>query len=365
MAWRNRVEVSYGALAANVRAIKQVAGERALIAVVKADAYGLGIERCARIYVEAGADAIAVASFREADRVRRTLPGVRIILLGSPLPEERPAVVASGYEVCCSSIAEAHEFAALADPAHPHPIHCFVDTGMGRAGCAPAAAAAFVAAVIGAPSLRLAGVGSHYPMAADAAGSADQEAIWAEVLAGLPAVPTDCWLHLANSEGLLLRPVSGASAVRCGLLLTGVVPAGCPDPGLQPAVRWLSSISLVKTLPADHTVSYNRLHRLDASTPVALVPVGYADGYPLACSQRGAVLIQGRRCAILGRVTMDYLVVDVSGCPREPVPGDPVVLVGQDGDASITISDLAEWAGTIAYDVLCGLRGRCEVVGVP
>src|SRR3954468_6873821 len=114
MAWRNRVEVSYGTLRSNIAAIIGASSGRKVIAVVKADAYGLGLERCARIYLEAGVSALAVAALSEADRVRAAVPDARVILLGSPLPEERPAVVASGYEVCCSTIDEVHEFANLA-----------------------------------------------------------------------------------------------------------------------------------------------------------------------------------------------------------------------------------------------------------
>jgi alanine racemase len=365
VAWRNRVEVSYGALRHNVAAVRAAIGHRSLIAVAKADAYGLGLERCARLYHEAGATAIAVAAVSEADRVRQAAPQARVILLGSPLPEERPAVVASRYEVCCSSREELQEFATLARPERPQPIHLFIDTGMGRAGCSPDAARSLVELVLADPSLVLRGIASHFPMALDDAYSGQQEERMRAVLASLPPLPEGCWIHTANSEATLVRPQAPGDAVRCGIILTGSLPAGCPDPGLRPAVRWLSSVSLVKALPAGHGVSYNRTAVLERDSLVALVPVGYADGYPFGCSGRGRVLIGGGSCPILGRVTMDYLVVDVSDLPRPPVPGDPVVLVGRDGEQSIGISELADLAGTIAYDVLCGLRGRCEIVGVP
>lgn len=365
MAWRNRVEVSYAALRANVAALRCHLDGRALIAVVKADAYGLGLTRCARIYHEAGVDALAVASLGEADRLRAALPQGRILLLGSPLPEERPAVVASGYETCCSSREEMLEFAALASRARPHPVHVFIDTGMGRAGCAPDEAVALVALVREHPALRLAGVASHHATAVDEHSAAAQEELWQRVLAEIGPLPPGCWRHIANSEAALLRPLDMGDAVRVGILLPGALPAGCPDPGLVEAVRWCSSVALVKRLPAGHGISYNHLHVLARDSVLALVPVGYADGYPLACSDRSRVLIGGARCPVLGRVTMDYLIADVSDLARPPVPGDPVLLLGRDGEQSITVADLASWAGTIPYDILCGLRGRCEVVGVP
>ena len=365
MAWRNRVEVSYSALRANVAAVRQAAAGRRVIAVAKADAYGLGLERCARIYHTAGVAALAVAAIGEADRVRKVVPDARIILLGSPLPEERPAAVASAYETCCSTLEEVDEFAHLAHPRSPHPVHVNVDTGMGRFGALPADAERLVRGVLAAPTLRLAGISTHYPMAAEPTLAEEQEREFAALLARLPPLPADCWIHQANSEGVLLRPPGPTNTVRVGLLLTGELPEGVSDPGVVPAVSWLSAISLVKRLPAGHGISYNRSHVLTRDSLVGIVPVGYADGYPIALSGRGAVLIQGRRCPVLGRVTMDYCIVDLTDLAKPPAPGEGVVLFGAQGDERITVAELARLAGTIPYDILCGLRGRCEVVGVP
>ncbi|MBA3683682.1 MAG: alanine racemase [Planctomycetes bacterium] len=366
MAWRNRVEVSYGALRTNVAAVRRAAGGRAVIAVAKADAYGLGLERCARVYHSAGVAALAVATVGEADRVRRAVPEARVLLLGFPLPVERPAVAASGYEICCSSLEEVDEFDHLAHLRAPLAMHVNVDTGMGRFGAPPDLAEAIVRRVLASPHLRLAGVMSHYPMAANVGFATEQEQRFHALLARLPPLPEGCWVHLANSEGVLLRPPGPTNAVRVGLLLTGILPDGCPDPGLVPAVSWLSAISLVKRMPAGHGISYNRSHVLTRDSLVGIVPVGYADGYPLALSNKGAaVLIQGQRCPVLGRVTMDYCIVDVSDLATPPSPGEGVVLIGSQGEERIAVSELARLAGTIPYDLLCGLRGRCEVVGVP
>jgi alanine racemase len=365
MTWRNRVEVSYGALRRNVAAVLAAAGGRHLIAVVKADAYGFGLERCARIYHDSGVKALAVAALVEADRVRRVVPEARIILLGSPLPEERPAVAASSYEVCCSSLEEAHEFANLASPRAPLAVHVMVDTGMGRFGATPQDAEQIIRQVLALPSLHLAGIASHYPQADDHAVASGQEETFSALLSRLPPLPAGCWIHYANSEGVMLRPVGAANAVRVGLLLTGVVPAGCPDPGVAQAVRWVSSLSLTKRLPQGHGISYNRSRILARDSLVGIIPVGYADGYPIALSNRSWVLVQGQRCAVLGRVTMDYCVVDLTDLPHPPAPGEAVVLFGSQGDQHISIMEMATLAGTIPYDILCGLRGRCEVVGVP
>lgn len=365
MTWRNRVEISYSALRNNVQAIARAAGGRQVIAVAKADAYGLGLERCARIYCEAGAAAIAVAALVEADRVRRVVPSARVILLGSPLPEERPAVIASRYEVCCTTADEITEFAYLAHERNPHPVHIHVDTGMGRFGSLPNDAERIIRQVLATPSLRLAGIATHYPAADDAEFSSHQETLLRDLIGRLPPLPDTCWVHYANSEGVMLRPPGTTHAVRAGILLTGVVPKGCPDPGVHLAVRWVSSLSLIKRLPAGHNISYGRTRTISRDSVVGIVPVGYADGYPIALSGKSSVLIQGRRCAIFGRVTMDYIIVDLTDLPSVPSPGEPVVLIGNQGDNIISVNELAELAGTIPWDILCGLRGRCEVVGVP
>jgi alanine racemase len=306
-----------------------------------------------------------VAAISEADRVRSAVPEARVILLGSPLPEERGGVVASGYEACVSSLDEVQEFAHLATPRAPLAVHVNIDTGMGRWGTTPEGAKSIVHEVLSWNTLRLAGLLSHYPMADDPVVSAAQEAAMHGLLDTLPPLPTECWLHYANSEGLVLRPPGAANAVRCGLLLTGITPESCPDLGLRAAVRWVSSLSLVKRLPAGHGISYNRTHVLARDSITGIVPVGYADGFPIALSGRGAVLVQGRRCPILGRVTMDYCIVDLTDLPHEPALGEPVVLFGTQAGESIPVTEMARLAGTIPYDILCGLRGRCEVVGVP
>lgn len=366
MSWRNRVEISYGALQHNVRLAVAAAAPRQLIAVVKADAYGLGVVRCARIYIEAGAAGVAVATVGEAQRVAAAVPGARIMLLGSPLPDERGAVVAAGFEVWVSSRDEILDFAQLGHPQHPAKLHLAVDTGMGRSGCLPSQAVELATLIRSQPTCRLTGLATHYPQALEALGSQAQEQQFEAIVQALQPFPPQIWIHRANSEGLLARPSGPCTAVRCGLLLTGIGGEILAGEAVRSAIRWVSGIALVKQLPAGHSISYNRTQILERESTVALVPVGYADGYPFQCSLRGAqVLVQGRRCPLLGRVTMDYLIIDVSDLPRPPVAGEPVVLLGRQDDEEITVAELAQQAGTIPYDILCGFRGRCEILGVP
>ena len=356
MSYRNRVWVDHAALRHNVARVRQLLDERELIAVVKADAYGLGLERCAGIYAAAGVRTMAVASLGEARRLRSAAPAVRIVVLGQPLPEERAAMVAEGYELCCSDAGELAASAALAGDA-PVPVHIFVDTGMGRSGCDPARAPQLAAEIDRSPRLRLAGLATHYPDATQAGPSQAQEDRFAALVAACGPLPADCLVHVANSEGVLMRPAIG-NAARVGLLLTGCEPIGCPPAGLRQALRWESALTLIKNLPAGHGVSYGSTVHLERDSRVGLVPVGYADGYPFAASGRSQVVVAGQRCPLLGRVTMDYLVIDLTDCPAAAV-GSPVELCGP----TMPVAELAAAARTIPYDILCGLRGRCEVVG--
>jgi alanine racemase len=366
MTWRNRVEINYSAIRKNVATVcaAAAASNRQVIAVVKADAYGIGLDRCARLYHDGGVAAFAVAAMLEADRIRRIVPEARVILLGSPLPEERRSVVYSGYEVCCSHVDELVEYAHLASHDEPMPVHIMVDTGMGRFGALPEEAVRMVEYVLKTANLRLVGIGTHYPQADHAEIATRQERDFSALLQRLPTLPNNCWIHFANSEGVLLRPAGPANVVRVGLILTGVIPRGCPNPGVEPVLRWVSSLSLVKHLPKGHSISYNGTHVLTRDSRLGIVPVGYADGLPISLSNRGFVLVQGKRCPILGRVTMDYCIIDLTDVPHAPVAGETVVLIGQQGDEHISVADLAQLAGTIPYDILCGLRGRCEVVGI-
>ena len=358
-AHRNRVSISLGNLRHNVGVVKKLAGAREVIAVVKADAYGMGLERCAQVYYQAGIRRFAVATSGEGRRLHDVLPEAKILLLAAPLPGNRQRAAIEGFEVCCSSAAEIRDLAA-ADTRQPVGIHLFVDTGMGRNGCLPGEVAALAAQIRAHPNLRLAGIASHYPDAADDPGSLAQERRFAEALRAAAPLPPGCLIHLANSEGLVLRPGGPASAVRVGILLAGITPPSCPELGLRQALRWEAAVTLVKNLPTGHGVSYSSTRILDRPTRVALVPVGYADGYPLAASNRGQVLIRGQPCPILGRVTMDYLIVDATDLPGELEPGETVELLGP----RYGVAALAARIGTIPYDVLCGLRGRCEVVSV-
>ena len=362
MSVRNLVEIDASALRHNIRTICAAVAPRSVIAVVKADAYGLGLERCAPIYAACGAHLLAVAAVSEARRLRRAAPKARVLLLGPVLDHECHDAVALRCECCVSDLDGIRllEQQAANDSA-PCRLHLMIDTGMGRLGCKPSEAPQLVTVILDSPNLHLAGIMTHYPMARSDAVCQDQEKIFADVIAACPPLPNDCLIHKDNSEGSFLRAAQGTNAVRAGLILTGLIPDSLmtQPPALRPAATWRTSIVLVKSLPAGHSISYECQYRLNRDSRIAIIPVGYADGYPVAASGSAQVLIRGQRCNVLGRITMDYLIVDISELPDTVNVGEPVVLFGEQNGDTIHVADIAAWASTIDYEIICGLRGRC------
>ncbi|MFW5844755.1 MAG: alanine racemase [Planctomycetota bacterium] len=357
MTLRSHVHVDTDALRHNARQVRDWAGERQVIAVVKADAYGLGAERCCSVLAEEGVDCMAVANINEAIRLRAIAPTARIVILGEVLAEERERVTVIGAEACVSRLEDVHAFARWGTAEQPVRLHVFVDTGMGRMGCLPHEASAIAAAIQAHPHLRLGGIGTHYPKAFDPVFSLDQESCFEAILDACGPLPGDCLVHVANSAGLGARPTGRANAVRVGLALYGVAEREAERAALLPVVSWHSCITLIKDLPAGHNVSYELTWRCPAATVVAIVPIGYADGYPTTLSHKASVLVHGRRCRVLGRVTMDYLVVDITGLER-PQHGDEVIIMGRQGEELIRAEELAEQAGLIPYEILTSLNKR-------
>ena len=359
MTWRHRIDIDLVALRHNMKIVRELAEHQDVIAVVKADAYGLGIERCAPIYDEMGVTVLAVAALSEALQIRALLPDQRILLLGSLLPHEYESFIDAQLEIWVSSIDEVKSLITLANQHEQSvAVHLAIDTGMGRNGCLPEQAESIINAIIENDALRLAGICTHYPQAYDHVFSAEQEKIFDALVESFDdRLPIDCLIHRANSEGLLYRPAGPCNAVRVGLLLTGHNPTD-RELDLIPVLSWSSAITLIKDLPSKHGVSYNHIHSLKRTSQVAVVPVGYADGLPIQLSNVGRVLINGHSCPILGQVTMDYIMVDVTDLEQHVAVGDQVILLGEQDGKYISIFDIAKAAQTIPYDILCGLRGR-------
>ncbi len=358
-------EIDLSALERNLRLIRASLPPRMrYVAVVKADAYGHGLHQTAARLMHAGADLFAVANVAEAAALRELGPGWPILLLSPLLPEEDHFLVEYDLAATVSSAEEVERFEAAGRLAGREiSIHLKIDTGMGRLGVWHDQAPALFARILQSPHLRLAGVFTHFASPDDdAAFTAEQRRRFLAALdrcVGLK--PDELFVHADNSAGLESMPgASPFNAVRVGLLQFGVLPSSrslLVQVRTEPVFSFRTRIGLVKILPSGTTVSYGRTHTLSRETRIAILCAGYADGLPRALSNRAQVLIGGQRCSVLGRVTMDQTIVDVTHVPAAAV-GDEVVLVGRQGTGEISVAEFSRWADTIPWETLCSVTKR-------
>jgi len=356
------------ALRANAAQLGAAARGARLFAVVKADAYGHGAPRVAAELSGAGLDAFAVARVCELAALREAGLRAEVLVLGGAHDAaEADAALALG-----ATLALLHEgHVALAAKAAERrgvrlPVHLEIDTGMRRTGVAPGALAAALARLADAPALRLAGLFTHFARA-DEPGAPEAEAQRAGLRAALEAVRAaglaadGLLVHAANSAGVLggygVAPLlPEANAARPGLALYGVSPFAPDDAagaGLRPVMTLAARVVQTRRLGAGEAVGYGGTWHAPRATTVATVAAGYADGVPWQLGNRGTVALRGRRVPIVGRVSMDSIALD---CGDEAVVvGDEVVLFGAGGPSA---AEVAELAGTIAYDVLAGVGSR-------
>ena len=327
-----------------------------LMAVVKAGAYGHGLEEIARALAAEGIAFFGVANVREARQIHHAGVATRIYLLGPTWSGERVEIVAHNWTPCISSLEEAGEFNRLAAARGCRlKVHLTVDTGMGRGGFLTDGLASALAALERLEWLEVEGIGSHLPSAdEDEQFTRRQMAQFEAIIEELGGATRFRWRHLSNSAGILGYSNRVCNLARPGLMLYGVSPL----PGFQQRLRTVmtlkSRVTLLRTLPAGHGVSYGRAFVTERPTRVATVGIGYGDGYPRQASGQGAeVWLHGRRFPILGRVTMDQTMVDVSECD-EVREGDEVELFGP----NIPVEELARKAQTVVWEVLTGITPR-------
>ncbi len=360
---RTWVEIDIEALRHNCRAAQSCFKDPspAVLAVVKADGYGLGMVPVARAMQDL-VRAFGVANVTEARELRAAGIALPIYILGPALPSEWEAVATGRFCPAVSSLEEVSGYArAAARQAQTLSVHVVIDTGMGRIGALPSETAALLSAVQGSPFLKLDSVASHFPSADDDPAYTQEQARRFKALitelkaSGLEIGPT----QLANSAGLSAYPQTDGGWARAGLMLFGVSPVPRDQTLLRPVVTWKTRIAIIRELPAGHGISYGRTFITTRPTRLATLAVGYADGFPRQASGQGAAaLIAGCRCPVLGRVTMDQIMVDVTDLPERPAPGDEAVLVGRQGTLEITAPELAAQGGTIAWDLFTGLGPR-------
>lgn len=351
---RSWAEIDLAALRHNLRTAREAAGCD-VMAVVKAGAYGHGLEEIAKALASENIAFFGVANVGEARRIADTGVTTRIYLLGATWAEERAEIVGRGWTPCLSSLEEAQQFDALAR-AHGSrlKVHLAVDTGMGRGGFVAKGLPEILVELEKLPNLEIEGIGSHLPSAdEDEEFTRQQIACYVGVIRALGGPERFHWRHLCNSAGLLGYDRECCNLARPGLMLYGISPLAGHADRLRNVMSLKSRVTLVRTLPAGHGVSYGRAFVTTRPTRVATVGIGYGDGYPRAVSGKGAdVFIRSKRHPILGRVTMDQLMVDVTD--SDVAEGDEVEVFGP----NIRVDEVAAKAGTISWEILTGITPR-------
>ena len=352
-------EIDHAALRHNAQAVRASIGDGpGIIAVVKADGYGHGGPEVAKTLAP-DVEQFGVATLGEARAVRAAVPQKDILILSPSLPAERAAVVKEGFIPVVSSTAEAKAYGHLSQ-GKPARIHLCIDTGMGRIGVWQEEALTTAKEIASIEGVEVESVSTHLPVAdTDPDFTKAELQAWDELVAQLRPILPNAKFHALNSAASLERAQHAADRVRPGLALYGISPLPDFHQRLRPVMTLKTAITLVRDVGPGRGISYGRDFITAKPMRIATVAMGYADGYPRQTSNKGAqVLIRGKRCPILGRITMDQFMVDVTELPRDVAPGEEVVLMGKQGEEEITVGEVASWADTITWDILTRLGQR-------
>ena len=356
-AYRCWAEIDRSALRHNAKVVRDRIGSAELLAVVKANAYGHGMVGVAQVLAD-DAHLFGVANLEEAMTLRASLPHP-IIILGSAVPQERSTIAERGFIPSVSTLEEAQDFDRLAR-GEPVAINFKVDTGMGRMGVVESQAVAVFKKVAALPKIKIHSVSTHLPVSnEDADYTRDELSRFRKIVEQFRAeVPGNYKAHVLQSAGVLAFADPVFDIVRGGIMLYGISPLPEFQKLLKPVMTWKTRIALVRDMPKGSSISYGRTFVTPRQMRVATLSAGYADGYPRHLSNRGAaVLVRGKRCALLGRVTMDLIMIDVSGIEDVDL-GEEVVMMGRQGDEEISCAELAEKADTITWEIITRVGSR-------
>jgi len=361
------VEISRSRLAANYRAVCKAAGPgTTVMGVVKADAYGHGAVEVSRVLCNEGASWLAVSSVDEGITLRRAGIACRILVMAGVMPWERGAIREFHLTPTLHSIHEIAQF-QNSDAAPPVDVHLKIDTGLNRLGTR-AASAEIAGAIHAAPGIRLEGLMSHFASAADFTSEQTLEQIRAfnEMTAALASHGIRPTLtHCASTNAIAYtRPGVMQSLVRPGHAIYGYVSLARGDAPpstlrVEPALSWKARIVAVKDLPAGSRIGYGGSFIAPGPMRIAILAAGYADGISHKLSNKGKVIASGRFAPIVGHVSMDLTTIDITASPQLQ-PGDEVTLLGRERDLSLDAQQIARTAGTISYNVLCGISARVK-----
>lgn len=353
------VEINLPNLVKNLRFARDTSGCK-IMAVVKAGAYGHGLEEISKALEDNGIAFLGVANIGEARRIREAGVLSPIYLLGASWEGEREEIVARDVTPCISTAEEAKAFHEIAKRRGViHAVHLAVDTGMGRGGFLPEELPEKFPELKAMDSINIEGIASHLSSSdEDEVFTRQQFAAFQDAVEKTGGADRFKWKHLSNSGGILGYPHGGCNLARPGLLLYGVSPIASHQEKLHCVMSLKSRVTLVRTLPAGASVSYGRSFITEKPTRVATIGIGYGDGYPRHVSGKGAeVSIGGMRHPLIGRVTMDQIMVALPD-KSEVAAGDEVELFG----SNIPIHEVAAWADTITWEVFTGITPRVQRV---
>lgn len=364
---RSWAEIDLAALERNLHKIRAALPDHIrYVAVVKADAYGHGIAQTATRLMQCGADMFAVANVTEAAQLREIGSGWPILVLSAVLPQEDDQLFNHALIPTLSNLEEVERLNTKAAERNKLlKVHLKIDTGMGRLGVWHEDLQPMLDAIRVAQNLQLDGVFTHFS-------SAPTDPDYTELqrnrfIDTLKVIEdqfdlSDCMIHADNSASLrsFVRS-SPINAIRVGLLQFGAAPY--PDSlfaqvSTEPVLSFHGRVSLLKSLPKGCPVSYGRLTTLSRPTKLAVLSAGYADGIPMPFTKRAEVLVAGQRCPVLGRVTMDQLIVDVTDLPEAPEAGDQATFIGSQGDETISVAEFCGWGDSIPWECFCSISKR-------
>ena len=362
-------EISLPKLRRNFDYVRRLAGPRRVMAVVKADAYGHGAVTIAKTLAEAGADWFGVATVEEALELRAAGVEQPILLLGGLYMSDPTHLIEYGLTPTVSSTARLDTYSECARRlGKPIEFHLKVDTGMGRLGLPPDRVKAFVEHYRELPGLEMKGLFTHLASAEDmvASQTEEQSAGLKKTLCQVRELGISPeWIHVANSAALVAGWPFPENLVRIGALLYGyclplTLPPGKPapePPQVEPILTLKSRVVYLKDVPTGTPLGYSAAFHTRRPSRIATVPVGYADGLSRALSNRGWAIVRGHRSRIVGNISMDLTLLDVTDVPGVDI-GDEIILMGQSDHCSITALEIAELVGTVPYEVLCSIGRR-------
>jgi alanine racemase len=355
-------EINIDALRHNVRKTRSIVGEDVkILLTIKADAYGLGAPRVARAAVSEGVDMLGVATLHEGIELRCAGVQVPILILSPSLVSEIDEIIEWHLTPTVSDLTFAKALSFSASRSHPVRVHVEIDTGMTRAGVNEDEACDFLRTLSGLGGIEIEGVYTHFPSTyyQDAGFMEEQVGTFRSIIDTLERDGIRFGLrHAANSAAIAQYPGSYLNLVRPGGMIYGMFPdPGMNDPGLEPVMSFKTRIVNVKDVKKGRSVSYGRTYRFDRDTRVAAVAAGYGHGLSRALSNRGHLLVRGRRAPIVGMVTMDVTLIDVTEI-QDVTVGDEAIIFGRQGSGEISVYEVAELCGTISYEIICGIGKR-------